>query len=137
MQNETTTAGKTATNRFDEMIQRINAERDAELAIVNKLQDEIRSERETLRMQREDHYRALGAIGDRLGELKEAMKGFEERKAEIKAKYREKKEEVVQEAEAWYREHPGENWLWRKVYHFFKSNPDVAAAILTEEGGEL
>ena len=137
MQNETLTAGKTATNRFDEMIQRINAERDAELATVNRLQDEIRSERETLKMQRDEHYHAIGAIGDRLGELKEAMKGFEERKSEIKAQYRDKKEEVVREAEAWYREHPGENWLWRKVYHFFKSNPDVAAAILSEEGGEL
>ncbi len=137
MQNETTTAGKTATNRFDEKIQLLNKERDAQLAPINKLQDDIRSERETLKIQREEHFRALGAIRDRLDELKGAMAGFEDEKAAVRAKYNEKKKAVIEEAEAWYKEHPGENWLWRKVYRFFKSNPDVAAAILSEEGGEL
>ncbi len=139
MQEETKTAGKTAqpTNRFEEEICRLNEERNSRINEIKELQQEIINERETLKEQKQQHYDAIEAIDQRLADLKDASRTFHQEIADIRAEYKQRKAQVMEESDAWFREHPGDNWLWKKVYSFFKKNPDICARIMAEEGGEL
>lgn len=138
MQNERQTAGETATiyNRFEEEIFRLNRERDEKLEYVINDMALIRAERETLKLQKQEHFNALHDINVRLEELNATMKDCNSRGDEIRRECKQAKARVIEEANAHYEKFPGENWLWKKVYRFFKKNPDVCLQIMKEEGGE-
>lgn len=139
MENETTTAGKTALpyNRFEEEIIRLNRERDEQLTAICVREDALTAERQTLKLQKTEHHQAIVAINIRIEELKEAIRVCETEKQTLRADTNRRKKLVMEEVDAWYSQHPTENWLWKKVYRFFKKHPDQCIQIMREEGGEL
>ena len=126
MQNETTTAGKTALpyNRFEEEIFRLNSERDEKLTGICIREQQLTDERQALKQQKTEHHQAIVAINSRIDELKEAIRECEIEKNELRAETNRRKAQVMEEADAWYSQHPSENWLWKKVYRFFKKHHD-------------
>lgn len=139
MQTQVRTAGETAIpyNSFEEEIIRLNNERDGKLNEICIREQQLTDERQALKQQKTEHHQAIVAINNRIDELKEAIRGCENEKNELRAETNRRKAKVMEEADAWYSQHPSENWLWKKVYRFFKKHPDQCIQIMREEGGEL
>lgn len=137
METTRQTAGETATiyNRFEEEIFRLNRERDARVASILEEIHRLADEREALKDQKAEHHHAIEDLNRRIKERTDLIK---QRNAEIEDIHRECKQakaRVIEDADAHFEKFPGENWLWKKVYRFFKKNPDVCLQIMKEEGG--
>ena len=137
MQNERQTAGETATiyNRFEEEIFRLNRERDARVAGILEEIHQLADQRDALKLQKTEHHQAIEAIN---GHIIEVTGWIKQRNADaeaIRLECKQAKARVIEEANAHYEKFPSENWLWKKVYRFFKKNPDVCLQIMKEEGG--
>lgn len=139
MQETKKTAGETALpyNRFEEEIIRLNRERDGKLTEICNREQQLTDERQTLKLQKDEHHQAIVAINLRIEEVKQAIRGCENEKQALRAETNRRKQQVMEEADTWYSQHPSENWLWKKVYRFFKKHPDLCIQIMREEGGEL
>lgn len=137
MQNERKTAGETATiyNRFEEEIFRLNRERDARIAGILEDIHRLADEREVLRLAKAEHHSALEHLNSQIKGYTDFIKTLNVEIESIRKECKYAKAKVIEEAAAWYEAHPGENWLWKKVYRFFKKNPDVCLQIMKEEGG--
>lgn len=139
MQNERQTAGETATiyNRFEEEIFRLNRERDARIASILEDIHRLADEREVLRLAKAEHHQALEDLNRSIKEHTDRIKQRNAEAEDIRRECKQSKARVIEEANANYEKFPCENWLWKKVYRFFKKNPDVCLQIMKEEGGEL
>ena len=137
MQNERQTAGETATiyNRFEEEIFRLNRERDTRVATILEEIHQLADERESLRHEKAGHYQALEDLNRQIKEHTDLIKQRNAEAEDIRRECKQAKARVIEEANAHYEKFPGENWLWKKVYRFFKKNPDVCLQIMKEEGG--
>ena len=137
MQNTQTTAGETASiyNRFEEEIIRLNGERDSKIARILEDIHRLADERETLRQAKAEHHQALESINRQIKELTDRIKQRNAEADTARVECKQAKAQVIEEANAHYEKFPVENWLWKKVYRFFKKNPDVCLQIMKEEGG--
>ena len=79
---------------------------------------------------KEDNFKGIKERTDQIKRLNAETEG-------IRLECKKAKAQVAEEADSWFSEHPTENWLWKKVYRFFKKNPDVCLQIMKEEGGEV
>ena len=138
MQDTVKTAGETALpyNRFEREIIDINRRRDERIQEVWDRQQPLIDERDALKLQRQEHHMAIEAANRRIAEITAAIKAMEAEKDGYRAEAKARKAQVVEEANEHYEKFPVENWLWKKVYRFFKKNPDVCLQIMKEEGGE-
>ncbi len=139
MQTIGKTAGETASiyNRFEQEIIRLNGERDSRIARILEDIHRLADERETLRQAKAEHHQALESINSQIKELTDRIKQRNAEAETARIECKQAKAQVTEEANAHYEKFPVENWLWKKVYRFFKKNPDVCLQILKEEGGEL
>lgn len=139
MQNERQTAGETATicNRFEEEIFRLNRERDTRIASILEEIHLLADERESLRHEKAGHHQALESLNRSIKEHTDRIKQRNADAEAIRLECKQAKARVIEEANAHYEKFPGENWLWKKVYRFFKKNHDVCLQIMKEEGGAL
>ena len=137
MQNERHTAGETASiyNRFEEDIFRLNQERDAKVGAILEDIHRLADERETLRQAKAEHHQALESINRQIKELTDRIKQRNAEAETARIECKQAKARVIEEANTHYEKYPVENWLWKKVYRFFKKNPDVCLQIMKEEGG--
>ena len=133
------TAGKTARNRFEEEIARINAGRDEKLKTILERKQQVDEHQNALKEQRRQHFKAVEAIDGELHDLKLDYNQLRECELSVRREAKEARARVSGEAEAFFREHKGHNWWWNKINDFLEEHPEVAAGILaeTEEGGEL
>lgn len=138
MENERQTAGETAKifNRFEEEIFRLNRERDARVATLLEEIHQLADERDALKLQKTEHHKAIEAINGRIMEVTGRIKQCNAETEAIRLECKRAKAKVVEEANEHYAQFPSENWLWKKVYRFFKKNPDVCLQVMKEEGGE-
>ena len=139
MQTIGKTAGKTASiyNRFEEEIIRLNGERDSKIARILEDIHRLADEREALRQEKTVHHLVVADLNKRINELTGQIKQRNVEMESVRLECKQAKANVIEEANAHYEKFPVENWLWKKVYRFFKKNPDVCLQILKEEGGEL
>ena len=133
------TAGETATiyNRFEEEIFRLNQERDDRIASILEDIHRLADEREVLRLAKAEHHQALEHLNSQIKGYTDFIKTLNAEAEDIRRECKQAKARVIEDANAHYEKFPGENWLWKKVYRFFKKNPDVCLQIMKEEGGEL
>ena len=137
METTRQTAGETATiyNRFEEEIFRLNRERDARIATILEEIHQLADQRDALKLQKTEHHQALEDINRQIKEHTDRIKQRNAEAEDIRLECKQAKARVIEEANAHYEKFPGENWLWKKVYRFFKKNPDVCLQIMKEEGG--
>ena len=139
MENERQTAGETAKifNRFEEEIFRLNRERDARIATILEDIHRLADERDALKLQKTEHHKAIEVINGRIMEVSGSIKRLNAETEAVRIECKRAKAAVIEEANEHYAQFPSENWLWKKVYRFFKKNPDVCLQVMKEEGGEL
>lgn len=139
MQETKKTAGEKALpySRFEEEIIRLNRERDTRIATILEEIHQLADEREALRLAKAEHHQALESLNRGIKEHTDQIKRLNAEAEGIRLECKKAKAQVTEEANAHFEKLPSENWLWKKVYRFFKKNPDVCLQIMKEEGGVL